>query len=273
MAEAGLRIVYDIGANNGDDISYYLLRADRVVAVEANPQLCELISSRFASEIASGRLIVENCVVTDAQGAGEVEFFVHKEMHVLSQLSPPGEADAASFERRRLPSRCLVDVIRQYGEPHYVKIDVEHFDAPLLASMFAAGIFPPYLSAECHSPEVPALLVLRREYRAFKLVDGATVGRQYRNRMILPKGSAEVVKHSFPEHSAGPFGCDIDGNWMRASDVLELLGVCGFGWRDLHASRVDPPEIDVGGHYWRLCRALAVRVLRAALARIRQVLR
>jgi hypothetical protein len=32
-----MKIIYDLGANNGDDIPYYLLKADTVVAVEANP--------------------------------------------------------------------------------------------------------------------------------------------------------------------------------------------------------------------------------------------
>ena len=33
------KVIYDIGSNNGDDIPYYLMKCDKVVAVEANPLL------------------------------------------------------------------------------------------------------------------------------------------------------------------------------------------------------------------------------------------
>lgn len=69
-----IRIIYDFGANDGDDIPYYLMKADLVVAVEANPGLCAQMSVRFADEVRSGRLIIENCVLTDSETEGEVDF-------------------------------------------------------------------------------------------------------------------------------------------------------------------------------------------------------
>jgi hypothetical protein len=57
-------IIYDFGANNGDDIPYYLMKADIVVAVEANPALCRSIETRFNNAIRSRQLFVENCVLT-----------------------------------------------------------------------------------------------------------------------------------------------------------------------------------------------------------------
>jgi hypothetical protein len=56
------RVIYDFGSNNSDDIPYYLKKADLVVAVEANPALCNQIRSRFKIEISTGKLVVENCV-------------------------------------------------------------------------------------------------------------------------------------------------------------------------------------------------------------------
>ena len=41
------KIIYDIGSNNGDDISYYLLKSDLVIAIEANPKLCDLIQKKI----------------------------------------------------------------------------------------------------------------------------------------------------------------------------------------------------------------------------------
>ena len=52
------KIIYDFGSNNGDDISYYLLKSDLVIAVEANPVLCNHIKKRFKQQILNGNLIV-----------------------------------------------------------------------------------------------------------------------------------------------------------------------------------------------------------------------
>ncbi len=53
-------IVYDIGANNGDDTEYFLKKGLRVVAVEANPALATHVAHRFADDVMAGRLVVLN---------------------------------------------------------------------------------------------------------------------------------------------------------------------------------------------------------------------
>ena len=45
-----MKIIYDFGAHNGNDIPYYLTKADKVVAVEANPGLAAQIKERFKDE-------------------------------------------------------------------------------------------------------------------------------------------------------------------------------------------------------------------------------
>src|SRR3954464_9079572 len=93
----GQKIIYDLGANNGDDIAYYLLKADTVIAVEANPRLVDLMRERFAGPIAAGRLSIENCVLTVDQTAEAVAFYIHKHNHVLSQLPRPDETQLVQF--------------------------------------------------------------------------------------------------------------------------------------------------------------------------------
>ena len=41
------RLILDLGMNNGDDTAYYLTRGFRVVALDANPALCEGARKRF----------------------------------------------------------------------------------------------------------------------------------------------------------------------------------------------------------------------------------
>ena len=234
------RIIYDVGANNGDDLPYYLLKADRVVAIEADPQLAAQIERRFADEIQTGRLIVETCVVTvDASGV-EVPFYINKGLNVLSQFGRPPEADIHHFEEVHLPSKRLVDIVRRHGAPHYVKIDVEGYDHKLLAHLFSKGVRPPYISAESHSVEVFAALVAFGGYNAFKLVNGHTVHEVYREVPIQTRDGLQT--HSFPYHSAGPFGDDVQGCWESANTFLKTLADAGLGWADIHASAIDAPE-------------------------------
>lgn len=236
----GKRLIFDFGANNGDDIPYYLLKAERVVAVEANPLLANQIRVRFSNAIQAGRLVVESCALTVAASAEAVSFFVHKTNHVLSQFPEPPADVFAQFDRISVSAVNVVELVRRYGAPYYVKIDIEHYDQAILKALFQSGIFPPYISAESHSIDVFALMVAMGEYSAFKLVDGRSVAGRYRNAPV--KTATGDVRYSFPEHSAGPFGEDIAGPWMTRNNFFRVLAFAGLGWKDVHASRLDAPD-------------------------------
>lgn len=232
------RIIYDFGSNNGDDLPYYLKKADVVVAVEANPVLCEMIERRFADEIRASRLFVENCVLVEDGVSGDVDFYLCRSYHILSQFPEPEPTARADFEKVLLPSRTAREIIEQYGEPYYIKVDIEHYDDVILRSLFRNSIFPSFISAESHSAEVFASLLALGRYKAFKLVDGSSVEKSYRDAQIETLGGREI--YSFPNHSAGPFGDDIAGSWMTPDAFFEYLGATGLGWKDIHASLVLP---------------------------------
>ncbi|MEB3303040.1 MAG: FkbM family methyltransferase [Cyanobacteriota bacterium] len=231
------KIIYDVGANNGGDIPYYLMKADLVVAIEANPALCDGIRKRFAEEIEQGRLLVESCVVTAEERSGEVDFYVHNTHHVLSQLDKPGEDSFDLYTPIKLPSQSILKILQTHGAPHYVKIDIEHYDTQLLKALFAGGVHPPYISAEAHSIDVFCTLVGEGGYRAFKLVDGYYVARDYKD-FTTQCG----LKYAFPMDSAGPFGNDVQGEWMTSDHFFQLLAYWGLGWIDIHATNVEQPN-------------------------------
>jgi len=234
------RIIFDFGANNGDDIPYYLQKAHLVVAVEANPVLANQIRARFADAVAEGRLAVESCALTAATSAESVPFYVHRTDHGWSQFPKPHAKILGYFEEILVPSVNVVELIRRYGDPYYVKIDIEHYDSAILKSMFQNGIFPPYVSAESHSIEIFALMVALGDYHSFKLVDGRSVPNRYRGAKIkTPNGE---VQYDFGQHSAGPFGEDVAGPWMTRNNFFRVLGFAGLGWKDIHVSRVDAPD-------------------------------
>ena len=232
-------LIYDFGANVGDNLDYYLRKADRVVAVEANPGLCRAIEERFAAQIAAGRLVVENVVLLADPGPPTTPFFIHRHNHVLSQLPRPPARTAHDFTEVMLAARHVVDVVERHGPAHYIKIDLEHSDAAILRSLLTHGITPDYISVEIHDADVFRSLVALGGYRAFKLVDGATVHREFAGHLVTSRHGC--VARSFEGHAAGPFGGDLPGPWLDTAAMAGLLRRVGPGWRDLHASRVDAP--------------------------------
>ncbi len=243
--QQGTAVIFDIGANNGDDIPYYLRKANVVVAVEANPELCRQLRSRFSSEIQQQRLCIENCVLTaDDQGAC-VPFYISKSHHVLSQFPVPSD-NPDLYERVLLPGRSVRQLFEEYGSPYFVKIDIERYDHVVLRSLFNNSIRPYYISAESHSIEVFLLLATLGGYNLFQIVDGASVEKIYRDCPIRTADGIDV--YSFPYHSAGPFGEDLAGCWVDAASLFRRLLSEGLGWKDIHAMK------ESGGNERRLTR-------------------
>lgn len=233
------KIIYDFGSNNGDDIPYYLLKSDLVIAIEANPFLANLIKDRFKKEIKRGNLIVENYVCTVEDRPKMSPFFIHKTFSPLSQLPTPSETQLEQFDKVMLPSINVIDLIKKHGEPWYIKIDLEHYDHILLNELFINNITPPYISAELHNIQVFAMMMALGKYNAFKLVDGKSVPSLYKNHCISTNNG--FLTYSFPEDSSGPFGNDINGRWMDANDFFDVLAQAKLGWKDIHCSKLDIP--------------------------------
>ena len=126
-------IIYDFGANNGDDIPYYLLKADLVVAVEANPQLCRVMEQRFSTFIKDGRLVIENCVVNGC-GIGNVAFYIplagiaelsdHHSTFVDPETLPEPFKGRNKYRCIDLPAQKASVIVAKYGTPYYIKIDI-----------------------------------------------------------------------------------------------------------------------------------------------------
>ncbi len=240
-SETDLRVIYDIGANTGDDLAYYLLKADRVVAVEANADLCRRMAEEHEEAVASGRLAIVNSAVMARRdrSARTIPFYLH-DNHVLSTLVEPKAHLMRHYRKVEVDALTLDELFARHGAPWFAKIDIEGYDSILVEDLFAIGIFPQYLSCEIHSRRAARQVLGCREYRAFKLVEGADVARDYAAAKI---STAEgPCTFSFPAHAAGPFGEDVLGPWYDRPSMQRLIRARGYGWRDLHASRCDEGE-------------------------------
>ena len=144
------------------------------------------------------------------------------------------------FNQKNVPTCTVVDIIEKYGKPYYVKIDIEGYDHKILRHLLESGFKPPYISVESHSFEIIAILVALGGYNSFQLVEGSEVAKTYKDIDI--ETMSGIQRYSFSNHSAGPFGHDLSGDWLCADDFLIELAKQGLGWRDIHASTVIKPK-------------------------------
>ena len=239
------KVIYDFGMNNGDDLPYYLKKAEKVVGVEANPALCSLVEKRFADYISNGNLIIVNCILSDKDTNLEADFYIHKTKHVLSQFPRPHNSIIERFEIVKLPQRTASSIILEYGEPLYIKIDIEHYDKYILQDICSKHIKPAYISVEAHDFIVYEILK-NMGYKVFNIVVGKSVSKLYQDVPIVDY-LGNTCNYSFPPHSAGPYGHDvIKSPWMKTWQMNIFLKGTEPGWKDIHASLEDLSKGEFG---------------------------
>ena len=236
-------VIYDFGCNNGQNIPYYLLKSDIVVAVDANPFVLKQISQRFNSEIQNKKLIVHNCILTTNFDCASIdgEFYIHKttnkfpNRHAQSQYLKPSQDKLKNFDLIIVKKQSVLDLINSHGYPLYIKIDLEHYDSVILECLFNNKIYPKYISVEIQNQSVVDIILSCKKYNSFKLLEGASVHRLYNN--VAKKNKLNnIINYSFPKYSAGPFGEDIMGEWLNSDQMYKLINATGLGWKDLHAA-------------------------------------
>ena len=94
MKDINKKVIIDFGANKGQNINYYLLKADIVVCVEANPELVKAIQKKFSVQIRNNKLFVENVVVTKKENSRKlINFYINKNDVLSSNIKPKNSKD------------------------------------------------------------------------------------------------------------------------------------------------------------------------------------
>lgn len=131
-------LVFDIGANLGNRTETFVALGARVVAVEPQAELAQQLFERYA---ANPDVTVLDCALSDS--AGQAEMFI-SDAHTLSTLESSwvenmqasGRFEGHGWnEKRVVQTRTLASVIEEHGAPAFCKIDVEGFEATVLAGL------------------------------------------------------------------------------------------------------------------------------------------
>ena len=160
-------LVYDLGMNVGENTAYYLDKGFSVLAVEANPALCEQASRRFKFD----DVTILNLAICD--DVGEVEFYVNETNNRWGSLHRQwADKGGGPITKIRVPSTTLTNLLKQYGTPHYIKVDIEGADKSVLEQLAACSQKPEYLSVEdCRFGYGYLGLMRQCGYKRFQIVD------------------------------------------------------------------------------------------------------
>lgn len=224
------RVIYDFGANEGQNIDYYLTKSDLVVAVEANPILAQKISEKYKKHISEEKLVLFNNCLVDSSISDRVDFYRHKTNSGLSQFSKP-QKYLNDFEIIRVEPITYQEIVLQVGEPYFVKIDLEGLDYIIYKTIIESGIIPKHLSFENGTSYTKKLLTENSIFKSYN---------------IVAFYNYEKIYNKIEGRTAGPFSSDIKSPWLNKESILKLYDMMPTTWFDVHLCRedLDVQEID-----------------------------
>jgi FkbM family methyltransferase len=246
-------IIYDVGMHDGEDTEFYLKKGFKVVAIEANPQLCVIAENRLKHYIDSGRLKILNCGIHEKDG-GSLSFYINKRMSEWSSFikEVAGRIGDELIEIS-IPCRTLKSIIAEHGHPYYVKIDIEGHDEIALKSMLELNNPIPYVSVENGSTMIKDLF--NSGYDRFKYIQQQNISK---SKLPYPSLEGNFIEYTFKRGSSGPFGEETSGGWenyyktfVKVSTVWNIetgeknprWDDLKDGWFDLHAKHSKYDEL------------------------------
>lgn len=247
------KLIYDLGFHIGQDTDYYLSQGYDVIAVEADPALIQKAKIKYQDVIENGRLKLVHCAIHDSDRK-DIEFNVST-LKDFNSINPEFASKMGNeITSVVVKTRTLASIMKEHGVPYYCKIDIEGYDGVALESLNSLTELPPYISAEseCASEEhrvtdEEALEILTcladLGYKKFKLVDQnsfkilpeekkyyyelSQIKHEFLSTFPLPIGNKyRLIKKfgfRFSAGGAGPFGEDLDGNWVSYSQATQLI--------------------------------------------------
>jgi FkbM family methyltransferase len=245
--------VIDIGMYNGADTRYYLECGHDVLAIEANPALCDAAREKFTPYLQSGQLKILNVAVCNQSGPIELKV-VARDLGASSINSEAVRFPLGSFQ---VAAKSLPEILQQHGKTDFIKIDIEGADRECVLSL-TPEMAPRYLSFEAPA-EIDDLIghLARIGYHRFKVIQQTTFRSLPRQARVTDRLIRRVIRtlgHDQPryvrrhgkfflvEHSAGPPPWESDGRWESADEVSlqwRRAANCGVlsSWYDVHAAR------------------------------------
>ena len=229
-----MKIIFDIGCNEGQNIEYFLNKADYVVGIEANPFLINNIRKKFKKDLRKKKLFLENIALSE-KNTNSI-FYINKKKNYLSQLEKP--KNILDYKKIDIKTKITSQIVKKYLKKlklkniEFIKIDIETSSEKVFEDLLRNNILPKFLSIEAQSPKILEL-ILKSPYKSFKFLNGKDIGTKLKKLNIIDK-NRNKIKFDFKIHSSGPYGTDIPGRYYNKSSLVNYFINNGFGWKDVN---------------------------------------
>lgn len=135
-------LVFDIGAHVGDRIAAFRRLEARVVAVEPQPALVRTLRLIYGRD---PNIAIEAAAVGSRPGFADLKLNIDNptistlsNAFISAAADAPGWADQTWTKCLQVPLTTIDALIAKHGEPAFIKIDVEGFEAEALAGLSRA---------------------------------------------------------------------------------------------------------------------------------------
>lgn len=220
-------LVMDIGMHTGKDTAFYLGKGFRVVAIEARLDFVRECTAKFARFIESGDLAIVPFAIADQRGPvsfsvfdGHDDWGTIDKKHVERCVSRGYQPKVFTVE-----AITFSEVIRTYGIPYYLKIDIEGMDKVCVHQLLEFSERPKFISLEGPTRNFAECIDVVSHlhvagYRRFKLVNQQL---HYKHHCPNPPLEGRYVETRFDTLMTGPFGEEAPGHWVDAEALLVRL--------------------------------------------------
>jgi len=217
-------LIVDVGMHKGEDTEFYLRKGFNVVAIEANKELCDFVASKLKKYISDGKLTIINAAIVKV--AGQTNFYIN---NVVTEWGTTQKAWTERNDKMGTTSRKVTvkgitfeEVIRSFGMPYFLKIDIEGDDHLCLYALKLFSDKPSYISIESVKTSWKELLeefnlLKSLGYDRYKVVNQYKVPKQ---KCKNPPAEGKFVDHKFQFGSSGAFAEEAPGCWLNKTFAL-----------------------------------------------------
>jgi FkbM family methyltransferase len=251
-------LIYDVGMHTGQDTAHYLQQGFRVLAIEADPVLVERARIKFKSAIEKTRLTILNVGIGASEGM--LPFYRNHRLTEWSSFDKElGTRNGTTCDVIEVRATTMDKVIKEFGTPFYLKIDIEGFDERCVEQLDANAELPAYIS--CEASDIRSLDLLKEKgYTKFKIISQSNSFRPlnvkqeanplfYQGQIIkngIKLRLQKIFPFAHPYGSAGPFAENTKGSWLPYKEAREQFRffstgkkgkpLNGVSWFDFHAT-------------------------------------
>jgi FkbM family methyltransferase len=150
------KLVFDIGANEGNKTALFSTLVEKVVSVEPSPGALDILKGRF---FYNPKVVIVGKGIGMEEGIGKFHLFEDADCYnTLSSKWTESLAQSTICGRPVKTPRTIIDIpvttldqlIKEYGVPSYIKIDVEGYELSVIRGLTHRVAS---LSFECNLPE------------------------------------------------------------------------------------------------------------------------